>query len=157
MITSTVPVNGNGNYDSAAFTPRVSGTYKWRASYSGDANNLALGPTSCLDPNESVTVNVAPGPVALTTTASAGVAVGGAIHDTATLAGGTAPTGTVTFTLFGPGDATCTTAPAFTSIAPIVGAGSYDSESFAPAAGTYRWVATYSGDANNAAVTTALW
>ena len=101
----------------------------------------------------------APPAVILTTTASAGVTLGGAIHDTATLSGGTAPTaptGTLTFRLFGPGDATCTGTPIFTATVAVLGAGSYPSDSFtATSSGTYRWTAAYSGDANNAAVATA--
>ncbi|MCA1683252.1 MAG: hypothetical protein LC685_04610, partial [Actinobacteria bacterium] len=45
------------------FTATQAGTYKWRASYSGDANSLGVGPTACLDPSGAVTVNTPP-PVA---------------------------------------------------------------------------------------------
>jgi len=94
----------------------------------------------------------------LSTAASASVAVGGAISDTATLSGGglggTAPTGTITFNLYAPSDATCVAAPVFTSGVAVTGNGIYTSASFASAAvGTYRWIANYSGDANNAAFT----
>lgn len=86
----------------------------------------------------------------LSTVASSSVTVGGAISDTATLSGGTAPTGTITFNLYGPSDATCTGAPVFTSIVPVSGNGNYSSASFTSAAlGTYRWIANYSGDSNN--------
>jgi hypothetical protein len=97
-----------------------------------------------------------PTPTTLTTQASAAVQLGGLIHDTATLSGGVAPTGTITFQLFGPNDATCTAAPAFTSTVTVAGNGSYTSANFTPSvAGTYRWIATYSGDAANAASATA--
>lgn len=93
---------------------------------------------------------------AVSTMASPGVALGGSISDTATLTGGgigaAAPTGTITFTLFGPNDATCAGAAIFTSTVPVNGNGTYISTSFTPLAiGTYRWIANYSGDANNAA------
>ena len=39
LHTSTVPVNGNGSYISADFTPTTAGTYLWTAMYSGDTNN----------------------------------------------------------------------------------------------------------------------
>jgi hypothetical protein len=92
----------------------------------------------------------------LSTQASAAVPPGGLVHDTATLSGGVAPTGTITFQLFGPNDATCTAAPAFTSAVTVAGNGSYVSADFTPSvAGTYRWIATYSGDAANAASATA--
>ena len=85
------------------------------------------------------------------------MAAGAGISDTATLAGGVNPTGTITFTLFGPNNATCTGVAIFTSTVPVsAGNGNYTSGSFTPvAAGTYRWVAAYSGDASNTAVTSA--
>jgi hypothetical protein len=84
------------------------------------------------------------------------VILGGAINDTATLSGGAAPTGTITFTLYGPDDATCTGVPVFTSAVPVTGNGVYSSASFTPVtAGTYRWIANYGGDANNAATANA--
>ena len=101
----------------------------------------------------TLTVLAAP---TIATTASASVTVGGAITDTATLAGGSSPTGTITFTLFGPNDATCANAPVFTSTVTVNGNGSYTSSSFTTAsAGTYNWIATYNGDANNGAPTSA--
>jgi hypothetical protein len=91
----------------------------------------------------------------LTTQASPAVGIGGQIHDTAFLSGGTDPTGTITFDLFGPGDTSCAGPALFTSTVPVSGNGSYDSENFtALIEGTYQWVANYSGDANNDAATT---
>ena len=92
---------------------------------------------------------------AASTVASAGVAIGATINDNATLTGGglgaAAPTGTITFNLFGPNDATCAGANAFTSAVVVNGNGGYSSTSFLPVAvGTYRWIANYGGDANNA-------
>jgi hypothetical protein len=93
----------------------------------------------------------------LTTQASASsISLGQSTFDTATLAGGTSPTGSMVFKLFGPNDATCSAAPAYTSPSqPVTGDGAYPSPSFAPTAtGTYYWQALYSGDSNNAAITT---
>src|SRR2546427_7610722 len=70
----------------------------WVASYSGDANNTAAGPTACADPAEQVVVTKA-GP-ALSTTASGSVAAGGTVSDVAHLSGGTNPTGKITFKLY---------------------------------------------------------
>ena len=80
--------------------------------------------------------------------------VGGVISDTATLTSDFSPTGTITFKVFGPDNATCAGTPAFTSTATVNhGNGDYTSGSFKPtAAGTYRFVASYSGDDNNLAV-----
>ena len=151
FTSAAIPVAGNGNYGSGNFTPTMPGTYRWIATYTGDANNAGVT-GMCNDANESVVVSQA-GPT-ITTQASGAVTLGGAVSDDATLAGGFNPTGTITFTLYGPNDATCGNAPVFTSAAiPVAGNGTYNSGNFTPtAAGTYRWIATYSGDANNAAV-----
>ena len=45
---------------SADVTPTVAGTYRWRAVYSGDANNEAAS-TSCSEPTQSSSVATAPG------------------------------------------------------------------------------------------------
>ncbi|HEX8936541.1 MAG TPA: hypothetical protein VF788_20650, partial [Pseudonocardiaceae bacterium] len=90
----------------------------------------------------------------LTTQASPDTAAGGEITDTATLAGGIAPTGTITFTLYGPDDATCGGAPIHTSNHTVIANDDYVSDPFFPTVpGLYRWVATYSGDTFNNGVT----
>src|SRR5205823_9651732 len=89
-VTPDVPVNGAGDYVSANFTTTQTGVYRWRAFYSGDANNPPVS-TACNDANESSTVN--PATPTLTTTASGPVIVGSTIHDTAHLSAGFAPLG----------------------------------------------------------------
>jgi hypothetical protein len=98
-----------------------------------------------------ITYTVVQATPTLTTKASADASLGGAISDTATIAGGHLPGGTVTFRAYGPDDATCATTPAYVSAAvQVSGDGEYDSGSFVPTAiGTYRWIATYTGDAGN--------
>jgi YVTN family beta-propeller protein len=153
VFTSTKNVaSGNGSYGSDSFTPTVPGTYRWTAAYSGDANNEAAT-SPCNAAGETVTVNKAT--PTLTTNACCSVALGSAvIRDTATLSGGVSPTGEILFRLFGPDDASCSRPAVLTSTRPVNGAGSYDSDSFIPTVGgTYRWTAVYSGDANNASVT----
>jgi len=148
-------VNGNGDYTSGPFTTSAVGTYRWIASYSGDGNNIPVS-TLCNDANESSTVDK--DTPTLTTTASGPVIVGSNITDTAHLSGGFAPLGgSITFDVFAPGDTTCSTplTPAPTG-ATVSGAGDYTSGPFTTSAvGTYRWIAHYSGDANNNAVNTA--
>src|SRR5207248_5237408 len=52
--------------------------------------------------------------------------------------------------LFGPNNASCSGAPIFTSTKTVSGNGNYTSDPFTPTAfGTYNWVASYGGDANN--------
>lgn len=95
-------------------------------------------------------------PVLTTTANPASGNLGSAIHDSATLSGGLSPTGSITFQLYGPNDATCSGASAFTSTVAVNDNGTYDSASFTPTQpGTYRWVATYTGDTNNNPITTA--
>ena len=92
------------------------------------------------------------------TVASPNIAIGGALTDQATVSGRVNPLAgaTVDFRLFGPNDVTCAGAPIFESLGvayPQAG-GPVSSNPFTPTtAGTYRWIATYNGDANNAAVT----
>jgi hypothetical protein len=90
------------------------------------------------------------------TTASPSIELGaGSLTDSATVSGLTSPqTGaSVVFKLYGPDDATCAGTPVLTSTKPVGISGSTataTSDAFTPTAtGTYRWVASYSGDANN--------
>src|SRR5207253_4074255 len=134
------------------------GTYHWTAEYSGDGNYAPAGPTACTDPAETFIVNpAAPG---LTTVASPPTSSGGTSTDTAVLAApagitvppSPAPTGTITFRLFGPDNPTCSLVGTIhsTSTVPVThfGQPGYTSTASNPvlASGTYHWVATYSGD-----------
>ncbi|MGH7777313.1 MAG: LPXTG cell wall anchor domain-containing protein [Candidatus Dormibacterales bacterium] len=89
----------------------------------------------------------------ISTTPSAGGVVGTtSIHDTAMVSGKGA--GSVTFSLFGPGDKSCSGTDLLASKAGFHGValsgGSATSPDFNPAtAGVYEWVAKYSGDANH--------
>ena len=145
---------GERAYASASYTPSAAGTYRWTASYGGDTNNNGVS-EACNGTNESVVVS--PASPTISTVASGGVIVGvGSVSDTATLAGGVSPTGTITFNLYGPNDATCATAAVFTTTKPVTGNGSYTSANYTPTAGgTYRWTASYGGDADNNAVSEA--
>jgi Collagen triple helix repeat (20 copies)/Beta-propeller repeat len=90
----------------------------------------------------------------LTTTTSPSVPAGGNISDQATLAGGLNPTGAMTFDLFAPGDGSCASS-IFTSVKTVIGNATYTSDAFtASTAGTYLWVASYSGDTNNPSAAT---
>lgn len=117
------------------------------------------GPETTFSEPEGVAL--APTPQAssatLSTTTAPSISLGGLTHDTAALSEGNSPTGSMIFKLFGPSDPTCSAAPAYTSpLITITGDGSYESPTFTPTiAGSYNWVAEYSGDANNAPVSTA--
>jgi hypothetical protein len=162
-----IPVNGNGTYNSTSAsgtvtgsnTATTAGTYHWLAIYSGDANNNGTN-SGCV--SEPVVI----GPVSPTLTTQTNEAtgsIGDTLTDTATLSLGFNPTGTISFYLFAPG-VTCTTVnPGNTAVyshtgIPVNGNGTYNSTSAsgtvtgsntATTAGTYNWLAVYSGDSNN--------
>ncbi len=138
--------------ESAPYSPVDAGTHRWVASYSGDSNNDPVTGT-CGDPTETIDVDRAQ--PAINTVASADLPFGGGdLTDTATVTGLVNPQAgaTVDFRLYGPDDATCSSAPVFESLGvdyPVAG-GPVSSATFTPTApGTYRWVAEYSGDVNN--------
>lgn len=147
--SSPVAVTGNDSYASTpGFVPEVGGAYRWVAEYSGDANNDDAE-SGCGEAGSVLTV--AKQRPTLTTSSATDAETGSPITVKASLAGGHEPSGTVTFRVYGPDDANCSGSPAFESAAiPVDGAGSVDSPGFSPgAAGTYRWVASYSGDPGN--------
>jgi uncharacterized delta-60 repeat protein len=152
-FSSTATVNGNGNYSSASFTPTLAGSYRFVVIYSGDEPN-ASSSSACNDAGGSVVISKKS--PTITNAASPSVTLGGSVSDSANLAAGFSPSGTIAFTLFGPDNGTCAGTPIFISTKLVSGDGSYSSDSFTPTSpGTYRFVATYSGDANNNAVATA--
>ena len=155
MDTETVTVSGNGTYTTPTgytlpTTGTVTGTYQWDASYSGDGNNNTASDNNA--PTEQVTVSPASPTLSTTpspTTVTLGTTTPPILTDSATLAGGYHPTGTITFTLYlgstlvdtetvtVSGNGTYTTPTGFTL--PTTGT----------VTGTYQWDATYSGDGNN--------
>jgi uncharacterized repeat protein (TIGR01451 family) len=131
------------------------GNFWWQATYSGDANNT--GPVKSACTSEPLTIN--PNQPTIATTPSAGGNVGVVLNDSAVLAGGYQPQGTITFKLFGPNNATCNpegAAPVYTQSVDVDGNGTYTTlPGYATgAAGTYSWVASYNPgqDANNLGV-----
>lgn len=162
--TCSTPVSGmsgSGTVSSGAaswsksWTPASTGTYYWKASYAGDANNNSLV-TTCGDTNEQIVVQAKGTPVITTNASPTTGTIGSSITvgDTATLTGGITPSGNVTFTLFS--DAACSVPVAGISGSGTISGGSASwSTSWTPAAaGTYYWQAQYPGDANNDGYTT---
>ena len=147
VFSATNVALAGGTANSGPSPALSAGTYNWVAQYSGDANNNAA--TSACQSETVVVVKASP---VLLTTPSGSVPAGGIISDTAEVSGGYQPTGTVTFNLFGPGDAGCTTSIATRTVV-LSGPAASSGNISVGAAGTYRWVAKYSGDANNKAAT----
>lgn len=139
------------------------GRYCWRAAWSGDSANGIPG-SSDSRASECFTVN--PVTPTLGTTASDDVALGNPVSDSAALSGtvtqpanpvinltgtgGAAAGGSITFTLYGPDN--CTSVAYTSSAVTVSGNGTYSTPTpqFVPtAAGTYHWVASYSGSSPN--------
>ena len=152
--TEIVPVNGNGTYSTPvgfSLGPgAAAGMYQWNASYSGDSNNADV--TDDNDPGEKVVVSPA-SPTLTTTPSPASPTLGPTpttLNDSATLSGGSAPTGSITFTLVAPSGPVVDT-----ETVTVNGNGTYSTPTgftlptTGTAAGTYQWNATYSGDGNN--------
>jgi uncharacterized repeat protein (TIGR01451 family) len=75
---------------------------------------------------------------------------GAQISDVATVSGGFEPTGSVTFNLYGPNDFECEGTPIFSDEVDLEADGTATSGAFTvTTVGTYLWIASYSGDANN--------
>jgi Putative Ig domain len=151
FTSSPATVTGDGVYSpSSSYAVIAIGSYSWAFRYSGDANNNPL--SACGGVNEVLTVTQAtPG---LATGASSNA--NGTVTDAASLSDGYNPTGTITYTLYGPSaTASCTAADTVTSVTntAVSGNGSYTSPPITPPSpGTYWWITSYGGDANNAAV-----
>jgi hypothetical protein len=124
----------------------------------GDTMDTALHGTINQDPrffglsHLSFCYNVVATPSIATQVSNASITLGGSVTDTATLSGGNNPTGTVTFRAYS--DANCAVLVFTSADRPLSGSPpSATSAAFTPtAAGTYRWIATYNGDLNNASV-----
>jgi hypothetical protein len=164
----SVTVNGTKTSDNVTLTSV--GNYCWGAVFSGDA---VAGVPGSQDDGTSECFSVSPVTPTLGTNAGAGpVNLGTAVTDTAGLSGtasqpgsgglgngtinpttpGSPAAGTITFTLYGPGN--CTTVAAGTGTNPqtvnVSGDGTYGPVSFTPSTpGTYHWVASYSGNSPN--------
>jgi hypothetical protein len=146
----TVPVTDGVVQNSQTYGPLGAGSYSWQAVYNGDANN-APAVSQC----EPLTVSSPPLSVG-TALSSGSIDAGGSVTDTANIAGGLSPTGTVTF--FWSTTDICPTAGATQVGAPVsvAGDGSYPSISQTfDSAGLFYWYAVYSGDVNNPPATSA--
>jgi hypothetical protein len=152
-------VAGAGPYTSSAgFTPSAVGDYWWYASYGGDGSNSATS-SGCGSHLVELVVSKATPTLTLTAPVTGTVGTSLAASSISTLVGGgDAPSGTVTFKVFGPLSSAPSSCTAGTSVgtATITRDGSYSSDTgFTPAAaGAYWWYASYGGDSDNNSVTT---
>jgi hypothetical protein len=158
VIDDDEPLNPAGKVTSESETTSAVGTYRWIAIYNGDTNNVSVtspcGGTSG-DPEKVKTTQATP---TISTQVSGSTATLDFFgDDTATVSGGDNPGGTVTFYFFHPGTTCSSTGSGADFVdGPIslsAGSATSDLVTFSTA-GTYQWVAAYSGDANNAGVHT---
>ena len=151
FTSETVAVSGGTA--SATFSPVQVGAYRWVASFaSADSAKWASASGQCNDEGEtSVVTKLQP---TITTAANTSASLPGAmVGDVATI-GNLTPdaTGTVTFTLYA--DSACTAPAIFTDQKPLGQVSASQArvssdEHEVSVAGTYYWVASYSGDAKN--------
>ena len=147
--------SGNGTYStSGGPSPNSLGTWHWLAVYSGDTNNYGTN-SGCT--SEPVTVGMQSPSLTTSATPTNETVGAGPLADSATLSGGYSPGGTITFYLFSPSQ-TCSTSPGsgtYTfkqSVTVTSGNGTYGPTTGGPtptSAGTWHWLAVYSGDSNN--------
>ncbi len=133
--------------DSDPITFNTAGTFYWQAVYSGDDNN-EKATSDCT--SETLVVNKLQPSVS---TAQSLIP-----NDSFTLSGGFSPTGSITFNLYDPSDATCSGVPAFTETVTVNGNGTYSTSNttfIATAEGTWRWQSSYTGDDNNLSATSS--
>src|SRR5947209_2400647 len=143
----------NGDYTTpAGFAIQNAGTYYWVASFSGDANNKSFT-SACNDEPVVVAKNQ---PSISTTQQPASGAIGDTYKDKATLSGGInyAGTGAINFKLYSAADCGGSVLDN-ENVNSISANGDYTTPNgFAiQNAGTYYWVASFNGDANNKSFT----
>jgi hypothetical protein len=157
-------VSGDGTYHTATqgntpggFNPNVVGTWQWVAVYTPDGNN---NPTSSPCGAEPLAVTPATPGITTQTSPSTETVGTGHLNDSATLAGGFNPTGTITFSLYAPGQA-CSGTASYTDVVTVTGNGTFSTATqgnnpggFVPNVfGTWQWQAVYaSGNGNNNSV-----
>jgi len=160
--TETVAVKGDGTYT----TPNgytlpsagtVTGAYLWSVNYSGDANNVPVSDNN----DKAEQVAVSPANPTLTATGSTTnltlgattvvLGSGARLMASAPLTGGYFETGSLTFTLYDPSGKVVDT-----ETVAVKGNRIYTTTNgYTPtAAGTYEWVASYTGDGNNNSAST---
>jgi hypothetical protein len=144
-FTNTVKVNGNGSYSSDPFVAKQAGRYRFVARYSGDASNQAAT-EACGSPDQLARV----GKRTPKLRPRAKLIGPQQISIRASLANASAPSGVVSFRLFGPDDRRCSGRPAFTGSLRIRKNGAFTlAEYIATEPGVYRLGIAYSGDPRN--------
>ncbi len=147
-FSSTVGVSGNGSYRSTAFVPSRAGTFRWTVNYTGDPNHAATS-VGC----GKAASDVSSASPSIASDVTQRLTVGTSFEITATLQGGYAPTGTITFEIYQRVAAGCAK-PVVVGTVPATGNGTIRSGPLvARQPGSYSFTATYSGDGANQGAT----
>jgi hypothetical protein len=145
--SQTVEVDGQGPF-TVSLTPTGVGAWRVTSRYSGDSSNTPAS-TSC----GSIVLDVVKASPTLSVTAAPGTSEDESrIGARVLLVDSYAPTGVVTFQLYGPEDRSCTGTPAHAEEVSASGGSTETATGFVVpkhAVGTWNWRASYSGDANN--------
>jgi hypothetical protein len=154
VSSQAVTLTSNGAIpNSSASGSLIAGGYAFVAVYGGDSNyQSSVGPVEPLSIDRTTpAISTTPGGPVIINTAPP-------LTDSATLSGGYSLTGTVTFYLFAPGVTpnSNNSNNVYSDQVAVYGAGTYYTSQgnnaggyVATTAGTYQWVAVYSGDTNN--------
>jgi phosphatidylinositol-3-phosphatase len=139
----TIPINGLNTTDSIT---TLATNPSSQTTDPSELTSVAFSPTAIV----TNSAQVSPGSPTITSTASSAITLGTmapTLSDSAVLANGENESGSLLFTLTGPGGFS------YTQIVPISGNGTYMASDTLPTtgtvAGTYTWSVIYAGDANN--------
>src|SRR5438132_94610 len=149
VAEDSIAVTANATYETPkGATISSVGTYYWVASYSGDHNNAPAESGCAAEP-----VSVTPAGPAIDRSEERRVGTGGGLcKDQTTLKGlcGATPGGTITWKLFD--NKECKSTPGAEDSIAVTANTTYQPPKGATisSVGTYYWVASYSGDHNNA-------
>jgi len=150
-ITEGFTVTGDDTVGPLAtgYATTAVGSVYWQASFVGD--DVETATSSC---TEVVVQQATPD---LSTTPSPTTGTGPIdLNDSATLTGSYNATGTITFKLFPPADATCASTEVYSEGVSVSGDNTYSTtgggtgDNTAALAGVWHWTADYPGDTNNA-------
>jgi hypothetical protein len=151
VFTIDASSTGSGTISGSTLTVTGAGSIVLDANQAGNGNYNAA-PQARL----TLTVNKASPSISATPGAPVVLNTGMSLTDSVTLSGGQNLTGSITFTLLSPSNAVV-----YTDTVTVTGNGTYNTSMGTSAgsavptlAGTYQWVATYSGDGNNNSIGT---
>jgi hypothetical protein len=143
--SETVALSGSYASTVSGYLANIVGTWHWISSYPGDANNSAVA-SSCASGAVDVgkaypTLRINPGPGGVPPVT---------LQASATLSQANNPTGSITFQLYPPADASCSGTPAHSETVALSGSSASTVNGFvADMVGTWHWISSYPGDANN--------